>query len=55
MDKNKMFSILEGLIFMVGDEGVALGNLVNIIEIPKEEVLESLNDIRDHYLTIINL
>ena len=54
MDKNKMFSILEGLIFMVGDEGVALENLVNIIEIPKEEVLESLNDIRDHYLNSLH-
>ncbi len=51
MDKNRMFSILEGLIFMVGDEGVTLENLVSIIEIPKEEVLESLNEIRDSYLS----
>lgn len=50
MDKNKMFSILEGLIFMVGDEGVDLKILVDIIEEPQKEVLNSLNDIRDHYL-----
>lgn len=50
MDKNRMFSVLEGLVFMVGDEGVAIENLVSIIEQPKEKVLECLNDIRDNYL-----
>ena len=52
MDKYKMFSVLEGLIFMVGDEGVSIENLVKIIERPQVDILDCLNDIRDSYLDI---
>lgn len=50
MDKNKLNSILEGLIFMVGDEGVGLNVLEDIIEESKTTILEALNDLQDQYL-----
>lgn len=50
MDKNKLNSILEGLIFMVGDEGVGLNVLEDIIEESKTTILEALNHLQDQYL-----
>lgn len=49
MDKSKLFSVLEGLIFMVGDEGVSLKDLVAIVDKSEFQVLEALNNIKEDY------
>lgn len=51
MDKEKLNSIVEGLVFMVGDEGVDLDILVKITKHSKTDVLEVLNDLADQYLS----
>lgn len=41
--------ILEGLLFAAGDEGLSLKQIVNVMEIPEQEVLELLNVLQDEY------
>ena len=49
MDNKLMYSVLEGLVFMVGDEGVGLSVLSDILEVSKEDILKVINQIQDDY------
>lgn len=49
MDNIKLNSVLEGLIFMVGDEGVGLNVLADITEASKEDILKALIKLEDEY------
>ena len=49
MDNKLMYSVLEGLVFMVGDEGVGLSVLSDILEVSKEDILKIINQIQDDY------
>lgn len=42
-------AILEGLLFVVGDEGITLDNICEIMAIKKEEAQELLKDLREEY------
>lgn len=50
MDKKQLHSVLEGLIFMVGDEGVGINVLADIIEEPRNDILTALSELSDKYL-----
>ena len=43
---NKL-AILEGLLFVVGDEGITLDNICEILEIDKKEAQELLKKLRE--------
>lgn len=45
---NKL-AVLEGLLFVVGDEGITLDNIVDIMDIKKSEAQELLKDLREEY------
>lgn len=45
---NKL-AILEGLLFVVGDEGITLDNICDILEIDKKEAQELLKKLREEY------
>lgn len=42
-------AILEGLLFVVGDEGITLDNIVEIMAITKKEAQELLKNLREEY------
>lgn len=42
-------SVVEGLLFVVGDEGITIKELCNILEIKESEVLEILTSLRKDY------
>lgn len=45
---NKL-AILEGLLFVVGDEGITLDNIAEIMEITKKDAQELLKELREEY------
>lgn len=45
---NKL-AILEGLLFVVGDEGITLDNIAEIMDITKKDAQELLKDLREEY------
>lgn len=42
-------AILEGLLFVVGDEGLTLDNITEILEVTKNEAQQLLKDLREDY------
>ena len=42
--------ILEGLLFVVGDEGLSLSNICEILELEEEDVLNVIEDLKQDYL-----
>ena len=42
-------AILEGLLFVVGDEGITLDNIVDVMAITKKEAQELLKKLREEY------
>lgn len=45
---NKL-AVLEGLLFVVGDEGITLDNICEIMTVNKKEAQELLKDLREEY------
>ena len=45
---NKL-AVLEGLLFLVGDDGLTLNQMVDILEITNEEAKELLNTLKERY------
>lgn len=45
---NKL-AILEGLLFVVGDEGITLDNIAEIMDITKKDAQELLKELREEY------
>ena len=46
---NRYVGILEGLLFVVGDEGLTLDQIQDILELKEEEAKEVLNNLRNRY------
>ena len=46
---NNKEAILEGLLFVVGDEGITLDNIVDVMGITKKEAQELLKKLREEY------
>jgi len=46
---NNKEAILEGLLFVVGDEGITLDNIVDVMAITKKEAQELLKKLREEY------
>lgn len=44
-----MKAVLEGLLFIVGDEGLTINQISEILELDKEEVLNIINELSDSY------
>ena len=42
-------AVLEGLLFVVGDEGITLDNICEILEINKKEAQDLLKKLREEY------
>lgn len=49
MDYNKIKSIIEGLLFVVGDEGIDTKQLTSIIELDIETIEDIINDMQSDY------
>lgn len=45
----KKQAVLEGLLFVVGDEGLTLENICNILEVNMDEAKELLKNLREEY------
>ena len=45
----KLEAVVEGLLFVVGEEGLTLNQLVEILEVDLDQVKEILNVLRDRY------
>ena len=45
---NKL-AVLEGLLFLVGDDGLTLNQMVDILEVTNEEAKELLNTLKERY------
>ena len=48
---NKL-AVLEGLLFIVGDDGLTLNQMMDILEITKEEAKELLNKLKEKYESV---
>ena len=46
---NELLGVLEGLLFVQGDEGLKLDDIANILEISKDEVKELLTLLQKEY------
>ena len=46
---NRYIGVLEGLLFVVGDEGLTVDQIKDILEIEKEDALELINLLRNRY------
>ena len=44
-----MKAVLEGLLFIVGDEGLTINKISDILELEKDEVLNIINELSDSY------
>ena len=44
-----MKAVLEGLFFIVGDEGLTINQISDILELEKDEVLNIINELSDSY------
>ena len=42
-------AILEGLLFVVGDEGITLDNIADVLEVDKKEAQKLLKDLQEEY------
>lgn len=49
MDYNKVKSVIEGLLFVAGDEGIDTKQLETILELEKEAIEDILNDMKGDY------
>ena len=44
-----LLGVLEGILFAVGDEGITLNSLVDVMEIDKEQAKELLSNLQKRY------
>ena len=45
-----LLPVLEGILFIVGEDGITLEKLKEILEINDEEIADLLNQLQDNYL-----
>ncbi len=51
MEDNKL-AALEGLLFVVGDDGLSINQMMDILEIEHDEAVELINKLKDEYENI---
>ncbi|UTE74512.1 SMC-Scp complex subunit ScpB [Rossellomorea marisflavi] len=49
MDKRNWKAILESLLFAAGDEGLSLKQVCSVLEIPEDEALNRMNELKEWY------
>lgn len=49
MENMNMLSVLEGLLFLVGDDGLTIEQIINILEINKEEAFNLIDSLKKSY------
>lgn len=49
MENINMLSVLEGLLFLVGDDGLTIEQIINILEINKEEAFNLIDSLKKSY------
>ena len=42
---NHWTSVIEGLLFMIGDDGLSIDQLEHVLEINREDIIQCLNEI----------
>lgn len=45
----KLEGIIEGILFVVGDEGISLNSLIDILNVSEEEIKKALTNLRKEY------
>lgn len=45
----KLVPVIEGILFLVGDEGITIEELKNILEIDEKELAKNLNELKQEY------
>ena len=51
MNKNEYLSVIEGMMFLSGDEGINVKMVTSILDITKKEAIELLDDLMQYYQT----
>ncbi len=49
MDHNEYLSIIEGMIFLAGDEGVTIKDVMSVLNVSKKEAVSMLDELMAHY------
>ena len=49
MEKISKQAVLEGLLFLVGDDGLTIEQMMNILELEKEECFNLINELKNSY------
>jgi len=49
MDKNELLSIIEGMLFLSGDEGLSIKQLTQVLEITKKEATLLMDELFEVY------
>lgn len=48
-NKDEKLAALEGLLFVVGDDGLSISQIIDLLEISHDEALELINDLKNCY------
>ena len=49
MDKNEYLSVIEGMLYIYGDEGVTIKDVAEALEITKKEAYELMDELLSYY------
>ena len=49
MEDNNKVGVLEGLLFVVGDDGLSLNQIMEILEVEKDEAYKLINELESRY------
>ena len=51
MDKNEYLSVIEGMLYIYGDEGVTIKDVAEALEITKKEAYELMDELLSYYVS----
>ena len=49
MENNEKLAALEGLLFVVGDDGLSMNQVMDLLEVSHEEAVELINELKKEY------
>lgn len=49
MDKKELLEVIEGMLFLTGDEGLSIKQITTVLEITKKEAIELIDELIDIY------
>ena len=52
MEENNKLAALEGLLFVVGDDGLSINQMMEILEVEHDEAVELINQLKEEYENI---